>query len=61
MPRALSETPGNVAAASREAFAAWVAEDAGGRVFGQVLMTGDIKQVRSHPDVIAAYLGTSVH
>jgi ABC-type branched-subunit amino acid transport system ATPase component len=29
--------------------------------FGQVLMTGDIKQVRSHPDVIAAYLGTSVH
>jgi 4Fe-4S iron-sulfur cluster binding domain/DR2241 stabilising domain len=38
LPRALSETPGNVAAASREAFAAWVAEDAGGRVFGQVLI-----------------------
>lgn len=29
--------------------------------FGQVLMTGDINRVRSHPDVIAAYLGTSTH
>jgi ABC-type branched-subunit amino acid transport system ATPase component len=29
--------------------------------FGQVLMTGNIEQVRSHPDVIAAYLGTSPH
>jgi hypothetical protein len=38
LPRAPSETPGNVAAASREAFAAWVAEAAGGRIFGQVLI-----------------------
>lgn len=29
--------------------------------FGQVLMTGDIDEVRSHPDVISAYLGTSQH
>jgi len=29
--------------------------------FGQVLMTGTIQEVRSHPDVIAAYLGTSAH
>jgi hypothetical protein len=33
-----SETPGNVAAVSREAFAAWVAEAAEGRIFGQVLI-----------------------
>jgi hypothetical protein len=38
LPRAPSETPGNVAAASREAFAAWVAEAEGDRVFGQVLI-----------------------
>jgi hypothetical protein len=24
-------------------------------------MTGTIQEVRSHPDVIAAYLGTSAH
>jgi hypothetical protein len=36
--RAPSETSGNVAAASREAFAAWVAEAVGGRIFGQVLI-----------------------
>lgn len=29
--------------------------------FGQVLMTGTIEEVRNHPDVIAAYLGTSAH
>ena len=36
MPEALPET--NVAAASREAFAAWVDESADGRTFGQVLV-----------------------
>ncbi len=38
MHRAPPDTSGNVAAASREAFVAWVSEAAGGRVFGQVLI-----------------------
>ena len=36
----LKPTP-NVAAAAREAFAAWVAEEPGGRVFGQVLVRAE--------------------
>jgi hypothetical protein len=38
LPEAPPETSGNVAAASREAFAAWVDEVAEGRTFGQVLV-----------------------
>jgi hypothetical protein len=56
--RAPSETPGNVAAASREAFAAWVAEAAGGRIFGQVLIrqTSPGYSLRHEDDADAADL-----
>ena len=37
-PSGLPDTPPNVAAASREAFAAWVDEEPQGRAFGQVLV-----------------------
>ncbi len=58
MPRAPSDTSGNVAAASREAFAASVAEAAGGRVFGQVLIrrTTSGYSLRHEEDASAADL-----